>query len=148
MWSLIYRIIAFEFFLCWLNIMGWFQVILDEAIVKLTPDFFWLGGGEVDLKLGIRASELIRFINPFIVSCSSNWFCWLGIGVRINQGYMDSCHFQLSIFVFIRFELLSTEEAMFIFIANFVRWWRYLSFMRFKSSQHHGFMFYFIFGEN
>lgn len=47
-------------------------VILDEAIVKLTPDFFWLGGGEVDLKLGIRTSELIRFINPFIVSCSSN----------------------------------------------------------------------------
>ncbi|KAK7251147.1 hypothetical protein RIF29_34090 [Crotalaria pallida] len=47
-------------------------VILDEAIVKLTPDFFWLGGGEVDLKLGIRTSQLIRFINPFIVSCSSN----------------------------------------------------------------------------
>ncbi|XP_028762594.1 uncharacterized protein LOC114720999 [Neltuma alba] len=47
-------------------------VILDEAIVKLTPDFFWLGGGEVDLKLGIRTSQLIRFINPFIVSCSNN----------------------------------------------------------------------------
>ncbi|CAI8609611.1 unnamed protein product [Vicia faba] len=47
-------------------------VILDEAIVKLTPDFFWLGGGEVDLKLGIRTSELIRFVNPFIVSCSSS----------------------------------------------------------------------------
>ncbi|XP_058764332.1 uncharacterized protein LOC131637779 [Vicia villosa] len=47
-------------------------VILDEAIVKLTPDFFWLGGGEVDLKLGVRTSELIRFINPFIISCSSN----------------------------------------------------------------------------
>ncbi|XP_057420834.1 uncharacterized protein LOC130714878 [Lotus japonicus] len=46
-------------------------VILDEAIVKLTPDFFWLGGGEVDLKLGIRTSQLIRFINPFIVNCSS-----------------------------------------------------------------------------
>ncbi|KAK4262620.1 hypothetical protein QN277_028159 [Acacia crassicarpa] len=47
-------------------------VILDEAIVKLTPDFFWLGGGEVDLKLGIRTSQLIRFIKPFIVSCSNN----------------------------------------------------------------------------
>ncbi|WVZ26383.1 hypothetical protein V8G54_004927 [Vigna mungo] len=47
-------------------------VILDEAIVKLTPDFFWLGGGEVDLKLGIRTSQLIKFINPFIVNCSSN----------------------------------------------------------------------------
>ncbi|GMN32730.1 hypothetical protein TIFTF001_003815 [Ficus carica] len=45
-------------------------VILDEAIVKLNPDFFWLGGGEVDLKLGIRTSEFIHFLKPFIVSCS------------------------------------------------------------------------------
>ncbi|KAA3460227.1 YbaK/aminoacyl-tRNA synthetase-associated domain isoform 1 [Gossypium australe] len=45
-------------------------VILDEAIVKLDPGFFWLGGGEVDLKLGIRTSEFINFVKPFIVSCS------------------------------------------------------------------------------
>jgi hypothetical protein len=45
-------------------------VILDEAIVKLHPDFFWLGGGEVDLKLGIRTSEFISFVKPFIVRCS------------------------------------------------------------------------------
>lgn len=48
-----------------------FQVILDEAIVKLNPDFFWLGGGEIDLKLGIRTSEFIEFVKPFVVSCSS-----------------------------------------------------------------------------
>ncbi|MED6215792.1 hypothetical protein PIB30_001410 [Stylosanthes scabra] len=47
-------------------------VILDEAIVKLTPDFFWLGGGEVDLKLGIRTSQLIKFVNPFIFNCSGS----------------------------------------------------------------------------
>ncbi|KAK9277434.1 hypothetical protein L1049_006977 [Liquidambar formosana] len=46
-------------------------VILDEAIAKLNPDFFWLGGGEIDLKLGIRTSEFINFVKPFIVSCSS-----------------------------------------------------------------------------
>ncbi|PKI41575.1 hypothetical protein CRG98_038086 [Punica granatum] len=46
-------------------------VILDEAIVKLYPDFFWLGGGEVDLKFGIRTSEFIDFARPFIVSCSN-----------------------------------------------------------------------------
>lgn len=49
-----------------------FQVILDEAIVKLNPDFFWLGGGEVDLKLGIRTSEFIEFVKPFVVNCSTN----------------------------------------------------------------------------
>lgn len=55
-----------------------FQVILDEAIVKLSPDYFWLGGGEVDLKLGIRTSKFINFVKPFIVSCS-NWFYYSGI---------------------------------------------------------------------
>ncbi|XP_044486153.1 uncharacterized protein LOC123211466 [Mangifera indica] len=45
-------------------------VILDEAIVKLNPDFFWLGGGDIDLKLGIKTSEFINFVRPFIVSCS------------------------------------------------------------------------------
>ncbi|XP_009606748.1 uncharacterized protein LOC107803140 isoform X1 [Nicotiana tabacum] len=46
-------------------------VILDEAITKLNPDFFWFGGGEIDLKMGIRTSEFINFLNPFIVNCSS-----------------------------------------------------------------------------
>lgn len=46
------------------------QVILDEAIAKLVPDFFWLGGGEVDLKLGIRTPEFISSIKPFVVNCS------------------------------------------------------------------------------
>ncbi|OIT21267.1 PREDICTED: uncharacterized protein LOC109219141 [Nicotiana attenuata] len=46
-------------------------VILDEAIAKLNPDFFWFGGGEIDLKLGIRTSEFINFVKPFIVNCSS-----------------------------------------------------------------------------
>lgn len=47
-------------------------VILDEAIVKLNPDLFWLGGGERDLKLGIRTSEFINFLKPFIVKCSGS----------------------------------------------------------------------------
>ncbi|XP_078440572.1 ybaK/aminoacyl-tRNA synthetase-associated domain-containing protein [Wolffia australiana] len=45
-------------------------VILDEAITKLHPDFFWLGGGEVDLKLGIRTPQFINALKPFIVHCS------------------------------------------------------------------------------
>ncbi|GAV91808.1 LOW QUALITY PROTEIN: YbaK domain-containing protein, partial [Cephalotus follicularis] len=45
-------------------------VILDEAIAKLDPDFFWMGGGETDLKLGLKISEFINIVKPFIVSCS------------------------------------------------------------------------------
>ncbi|KAJ8437785.1 hypothetical protein Cgig2_013704 [Carnegiea gigantea] len=48
-----------------------FAVILDEAITKLSPDYFWLGGGEVYLKMGIRTSEFIQFVKPFIFSCST-----------------------------------------------------------------------------
>ncbi|CAL1375807.1 unnamed protein product [Linum trigynum] len=47
-------------------------VILDEAIVKLHPDYFWLGGGEVDLKLGIRTPQFINAVKPFVFSCSSS----------------------------------------------------------------------------
>ena len=45
-------------------------MILDEAIAKLRPDFFWLGGGEIDLKLGVRTSEFLDFVKPFVVPCS------------------------------------------------------------------------------
>ncbi|CAM0944637.1 unnamed protein product [Alopecurus aequalis] len=45
-------------------------VIIDEAITKLDEDFFWLGGGEVDLKLGMRTSEFLKAFNPFVVNCS------------------------------------------------------------------------------
>ncbi|KAH0914922.1 hypothetical protein HID58_029368 [Brassica napus] len=45
-------------------------VILDEAIAKLRPDFFWLGGGEIDLKLGVRTSEFLDFVKPFVFPCS------------------------------------------------------------------------------
>lgn len=47
-------------------------VMLDEAIVKLKPEFFWLGGGEVFLKLGINTQEFIHSVKPFVVSCSSS----------------------------------------------------------------------------
>jgi hypothetical protein len=46
------------------------QVIIDEAITKLDEDFFWLGGGEVDLKLGMRTSQFLKAFNPFVVNCS------------------------------------------------------------------------------
>ncbi|KAM3226116.1 hypothetical protein ACQJBY_058665 [Aegilops geniculata] len=45
-------------------------VIIDEAITKLDEDFFWLGGGEVDLKLGMRTSQFLSAFNPFVVKCS------------------------------------------------------------------------------
>eukprot|EP00897_Mesotaenium_endlicherianum_P010907 jgi/Mesen1/9845/ME000070S09132 len=44
-------------------------VILSDAIVKLQPPFFWLGGGEVDLKLGIRTREFLDIVRPFVADC-------------------------------------------------------------------------------
>lgn len=37
-------------------------IILDEKIVNLTPNFFWAGGGEVDLKLGVKVSEFCESV--------------------------------------------------------------------------------------
>ncbi|KAJ4811849.1 YbaK/aminoacyl-tRNA synthetase-associated domain-containing protein [Rhynchospora pubera] len=45
-------------------------VIIDEAITKLEEDYFWLGGGEVDLKLGMKTSQFLSAFKPFVVKCS------------------------------------------------------------------------------
>lgn len=42
-------------------------VIIAEAITKLDGDWMWLGGGQVDLKLGCTVSEFIRVTNAFVV---------------------------------------------------------------------------------
>lgn len=67
-----------------------YQVILDEAIVKLNPDFFWLGGGEIDLKLGIRTSEFINYVKPFIINCSGNWFIEAVVALVLEGDYLCS----------------------------------------------------------
>ena len=41
-------------------------IILSDRISKLQPPYFYLGGGEVDLKLGIDVSEFINILNPYI----------------------------------------------------------------------------------
>eukprot|EP00899_Mesostigma_viride_P007489 jgi/Mesvir1/16741/Mv15123-RA.1 len=45
-------------------------VILSDRITKLEPNFFWMGGGEVDLKLCCDVKEFIAAVNPFIVDCT------------------------------------------------------------------------------
>ncbi|XP_078154013.1 ybaK/aminoacyl-tRNA synthetase-associated domain-containing protein isoform X3 [Carex rostrata] len=45
-------------------------VIIDEAITKLEEDYFWLGGGDVDLKLGMKTSQFLTAFRPFVVKCS------------------------------------------------------------------------------
>lgn len=45
-------------------------VILSDAIVRLIPEFFWMGGGEVDLKLGMSVSDFVRSFQPFIADCT------------------------------------------------------------------------------
>jgi prolyl-tRNA editing enzyme YbaK/EbsC (Cys-tRNA(Pro) deacylase) len=45
-------------------------VILSHQIAKLQPDFFFLGAGEVDLKVGLRAAEFIKVYQPMVVDCT------------------------------------------------------------------------------
>lgn len=45
-------------------------VILSDKIVRLRPDFFWMGGGEEDLKLGMTVTDFVNAYKPLVVDCT------------------------------------------------------------------------------
>ena len=45
-------------------------VILSEKIAALDPPFFWLGGGEVDVKYGIDTRKFVEIFKPIIYNIS------------------------------------------------------------------------------
>jgi len=45
-------------------------IILSERIAALAPPFFWLGGGEVDVKFGIDTRKFIKIFKPYIFDIS------------------------------------------------------------------------------
>jgi prolyl-tRNA editing enzyme YbaK/EbsC (Cys-tRNA(Pro) deacylase) len=44
--------------------------VISHEILKLEPDFFWLGAGEVDLKVGLPAAEFVDKYQPMVVDCT------------------------------------------------------------------------------
>ncbi|KAL4439895.1 hypothetical protein ABPG75_002896 [Micractinium tetrahymenae] len=47
-------------------------IILSHRIAELQPDTFFLGAGEVDLKVGFSAADFIRAYQPMVVDCTYN----------------------------------------------------------------------------
>jgi hypothetical protein len=45
-------------------------IILSHEITQLDPDCFFLGAGEVDLKVGMRVSEFVHAYQPMVVDCT------------------------------------------------------------------------------
>lgn len=45
-------------------------IILTERIAALDPKFFWLGGGEVDVKFGITLTKFITEFKPYVFDIS------------------------------------------------------------------------------
>ena len=43
---------------------------MSHDIANLKPDFFWIGAGEVDLKVGMSAAECIEKYNPMVLDCT------------------------------------------------------------------------------
>ena len=39
------------------------RIILSKGIYDLDPKYFWLGGGRVELKLGVSVDEFMRFFD-------------------------------------------------------------------------------------
>jgi hypothetical protein len=46
------------------------KVILSRPIAALDPPFFWLGGGEVDVKFGVMTVAFVRKLKPIIFDIS------------------------------------------------------------------------------
>jgi prolyl-tRNA editing enzyme YbaK/EbsC (Cys-tRNA(Pro) deacylase) len=45
-------------------------IIVSHRIAELQPSFFWLGGGEVDLKLGLDWNEFSQIYSPYAADCT------------------------------------------------------------------------------
>lgn len=45
-------------------------ILMSDAIAHLQPAFFWMGGGEEFLKLGLNIHDFITAYKPFIVDCT------------------------------------------------------------------------------
>jgi hypothetical protein len=45
-------------------------LLLHCRIAKLEPDFFFIGAGEVDLKVGLRAAEFVEKYRPMVLDCT------------------------------------------------------------------------------
>jgi len=45
-------------------------VILSEEITHLTPKYFWMGGGEVELKLGMSVEEFLNLTGAMVAQTS------------------------------------------------------------------------------
>jgi prolyl-tRNA editing enzyme YbaK/EbsC (Cys-tRNA(Pro) deacylase) len=41
-------------------------VVLSKSILDLHPKYLWMGGGEVELKLGMSVEEFVQVLNPII----------------------------------------------------------------------------------
>jgi hypothetical protein len=37
-------------------------IVLDQSIHELSPQYFWLGGGRVSLKIGISVPEIQKYL--------------------------------------------------------------------------------------
>jgi prolyl-tRNA editing enzyme YbaK/EbsC (Cys-tRNA(Pro) deacylase) len=46
-------------------------LLLSDRVAALSPDEFWLGAGEVDLKLGLSATEFVRAYAPTVLDCTA-----------------------------------------------------------------------------
>eukprot|EP00347_Sterkiella_histriomuscorum_P023358 403334949 len=45
-------------------------IILSDDIVKLNPGYFWLGGGRVELKIGVSVEEFMQFFGNRVITGS------------------------------------------------------------------------------
>ena len=47
-------------------------IILSHSIARLQPGLFWVGAGDVDLKLGVRTADFVRAYAPAVVDVTED----------------------------------------------------------------------------
>lgn len=47
-------------------------IFMSDRIPQLNPDYFWLGAGEVDLKVGMSAHQFVNAYKPCVIDCTYN----------------------------------------------------------------------------
>lgn len=45
-------------------------MLLTERVAELRPAYFWMGGGEVELKLGMSVQEFLKVTHAHVVDVS------------------------------------------------------------------------------
>eukprot|EP00798_Chlamydomonas_sp_ICE-L_P022640 gene22640-29788_t len=65
-------------------------IVLSHQIASLAPSVFWMGGGEVDLKLGLKASEFVEKYNAIVANVTEDNAIGVKLELFVSGGFFSA----------------------------------------------------------